>query len=407
MEALKPDADRCVLVARQPILDAAGALRGHELLFRGPRRDDGTILDGRRATAQVLVATFLDLGVADMAGGVPAWVNVTRDFLLQVDPLPLPADRVVLELLEDCVVDDALLARLDALAAQGFALALDDFVWRADRDPLVDLASYVKLDVRALGVGRLQEECARLRGRGVRVVAEKVETAGERDACLAAGADLLQGFFFAQPEPMPGRVVPSAAIRRLHGAARFSRRLSFEEVERAIMVDPGLSVGVLRLLNTAGRELPHRVSSVRQALVLLGAHAVQQWAFLLALCDVVPTRGAVLAIGLLRARLCELLARSGGRVEPDAAFAAGMLSVVDGLLGVPMADALRELPLDEELCDALLRRTGPLGSLLARACAAERGEHVDERALREALVWTDATLAEMGLAHRAAPALVA
>jgi EAL and modified HD-GYP domain-containing signal transduction protein len=391
---------RPTLVARQPILDASGTVRGHELLFRGARRPDGTIEDGRRATAQVLVATFLELGVAQMAGDVPAWVNVGRDLLLQVHPLPLPADRVVLELLEDADVDDVLLSRLAELRAQGFAIALDDFVWTPRTDPLVDLATYVKLDVRALGIDGLRDAARRLRGRGVRIVAEKVETGQERDACLAAGAELLQGWFFARPEGVAGRRV-TGGIGRLRGAAHLARRLSFEEVERAVVTDPALTVGVLRLLRTASRAVPNRVGSVRQALVLLGADAVRQWALLVALAGAGPTGDAVLASGLLRARICELLARRERTAPPDGAFAVGLLSVVDALTGAPLEEAVRELPLEDDVCAAILRREGPMGALLERACTAERGEGDDVAVLAPALRWTDALLRDLHHAARA------
>jgi EAL and modified HD-GYP domain-containing signal transduction protein len=394
---------RPVLVARQPILDARGAVRGHELLFRGERRADGTIEDGRRASAQVLVATFLEVGVAEMAGEVPVWVNVGRELLLQVRPLPLPADRVVLELLEDAEVDDALLGRLAELRAEGFAIALDDFVWTPETDPLVDLATYVKLDVRALGLDGLARAAAALRERGVQVVAEKVETAEERDACLAAGAELLQGWFFARPEAVHGHGVARGGLARLRSAAHLARRMSFEEVERAVVTDPALSVGVLRLLRAASRAVPNRVASVRQALVLLGADAVRQWALLVALAGVGPTGDAVLASGLLRARVCELLARREGCAAPDSAFVVGLLSVVDALTGAPLEDAVRELPLDEDVSAALLRREGPMGALLQRACAAERGEGDDAAVLAPALRWTVALLRDLDGARADGP----
>ncbi len=392
---------RPTLVARQPILDASGTVRGHELLFRGARRPDGTIEDGRRATAQVLVATFLELGVAQMAGDVPAWVNVGRDLLLQVHPLPLPADRVVLELLEDADVDDVLLSRLAELRAQGFAIALDDFVWTPRTDPLVDLATYVKLDVRALGLDGLAEAARGLRARGVRVVAEKVETAEERDACLAAGAELLQGWFFARPEAVRGRTAAGGGLGRLRGAAHLARRLSFEEVERAVVTDPGLSVGVLRLLRAASRAMPNRVASVRQALVLLGADAVRQWAMLVALAGVDDSGGAVLESGLLRARICQLLA--GGPADPDSAFAVGLLSVLDALTGAPLEEALRELPLEDDVCAALLRRLGPVGVHLGGAWAAVGGVGDDGGVLAPALQWTDALLRDLRGAGGTAP----
>src|ERR1700712_1555598 len=117
-----------VAVARQPILDARQRLRGYELLHRGDA------VYGEQATAQVLLAAFGDIGLRAMVGRQPAWVNVSRRFLLDVDPLPLPPSEVVLELLENQTLDDELLGRLQELHAAGFTIAPDDFPYPSAAD---------------------------------------------------------------------------------------------------------------------------------------------------------------------------------------------------------------------------------------------------------------------------------
>src|ERR1700712_2626094 len=130
-----------VAVARQPILDARQRLRGYELLHRG------AAAYGEQATAQVLLAAFGDIGLRSMVGAQPAWVNVTRRFLLDAAPLPIPPSEVVLELLEDQTLDDELLGRLQELHAAGFQIALDDFTYTSAADDVLGLASIVKVDV--------------------------------------------------------------------------------------------------------------------------------------------------------------------------------------------------------------------------------------------------------------------
>jgi c-di-GMP phosphodiesterase len=153
------------LVARQPIVDAAGRVQGHELLFRGA--PDAVSGGGERATATVLVSTFLDAKLDDIVGGKRAWVNVSRDFLLRVDPLPMPPERVILELLEDQEVDEALLDRLAQLRREAYDIALDDFTWRAELDPLVDVATHVKLDMRGLDPDAFADHARLLAARGL------------------------------------------------------------------------------------------------------------------------------------------------------------------------------------------------------------------------------------------------
>jgi EAL and modified HD-GYP domain-containing signal transduction protein len=179
-----------VLLARQPILDRAGGIHGHELLFRRADGSGWPIGDEAEATAHVLVAAFADLSLGVVTSGTKAWVNTPRQFLLDTDLSVLPPERVVLEFLERDIADAALVARTVELANDGFELALDDFTWHDDLIGLLEVATYVKLDLRELGLQGVAEQMRRLATYDVRLVAEKVETTEERDGCLALGIEL-------------------------------------------------------------------------------------------------------------------------------------------------------------------------------------------------------------------------
>jgi c-di-GMP phosphodiesterase len=387
------------LLARQPILDVRDAIVGHELLFRSREgAETAEVVDDTRATAQVLVATFTDLGLETVTGAVPAWVNVGRDFLLEVDPLPLPPGRVVLELLEHAEPDDVLVERLGELRRAGFQIALDDFQWRPELEALVRLATYVKLDVRALGIDRLGEQVAALEPFGPRLVAEKVETVQERDACAALGCTLFQGWYFCRPHVVSGVQIPSGSANRLRTVAGL-QNADFEAVVKTILHDPGLSVRLLRYANSAAIGSRRQVSSVREAIVLLGARAVRGWALLIVLSELAPARPATLAQAVLRGRLCETLALEAGERDLDACFAIGLLSSLDALTDVSLAEALADLPLTDEVNGALLRHEGPKGRILSEVLDLEDGSSAKESRAREhlveALMWADDTLGSL------------
>jgi c-di-GMP phosphodiesterase len=390
--------ERVVLFARQPILDASGATRGHELLFRRPDGSAGPIEDGTRATAHVLVSALTDVGLDHVGGGAPVWVNVTAEIILGVDPLPFAPGSVVLEVLEDVEPERHVVARLRELSAQGHPIALDDFEWSEERAPLVELADYIKLDLRALGVDGLRAQLELLVASGCRIVAEKVETLAERDACLELGIDLFQGYFFERPNLVSGRRAPASAIQRLQTVTKLGSRPTFEDIERIVTMDPGLGVRLLRFVNSAAAGVRTRVSSLRHALVLVGARTVQQWALLVMLTDLGRQRPAVLSSALLRAKLCSLLAEEVG-ADLDSAFAVGLLSPLDALLDAPLDEILGTLPLTDEVNAALLAREGVLGGLLVEAIELHHGaEPATERRaalLCEALAWTDHTLGEL------------
>ncbi|HEX5923427.1 MAG TPA: HDOD domain-containing protein [Baekduia sp.] len=356
-----------VAVARQPILDRRQRLKGYELLHRG------SATDGEQATAQVLLAAFGDIGLSSLVGAMPAWINVSRRFLLDVDPLSLPPGEVVLELLEDQLLDDELLGRLRQFVEAGFPITLDDFVYGPEADELLGLASIVKIDVLAGGTEHAAEQARLLRPFGVTLLAEKVEDRAMFEDCLALGYELFQGYFFCRPEIVTGREIPSSASCSLHDIAVLTRPdATFEEIEAIVTRDPGLTLRLLRLLNSAHYALRRRIISVHDAVTMLGPRTVRQWAMMLVLSGISTHCDELVPTALSRARTLSRLAqlRDG---DADIAFSVGLLSVADAMLGVSMADALDGIPLHEAVIDALLHRAGPDGAALTAVLAYEWG----------------------------------
>jgi EAL and modified HD-GYP domain-containing signal transduction protein len=367
-----------VLVARQPICDRHRHSVGYELLFRAHDREQALVVDDEQATAHVLVTSFADIGVRQLVGSRFAAINVSRRFLLDVNPLPFGPKNIVLELLEDQVVDSRLLARLYELRAAGYTFALDDYHWTPGTAPLLEVANMVKLDVLALGQQGTEEELARLQDFRGKLVAEKVETEAEFERCLQLGFDLFQGYFFCRPELVSGRPLSTSSLRALQTAAEVANeKVTFEQLEAIVSRDPGLTVRLLRLLNSAAFSLNRKISTVRDALIMLGERNVRQWTLLILLAGLPTSADELLPTALIRARLLEQLARQRGDDEPAGAFVVGLFSVVDALLGAPMADVLQDVPLADDHTAALLRHEGPNGRALQAVIAHERGEQWD------------------------------
>ena len=397
-EQKEPVGGDVVLLARQPILDTANTIRGHELLFRRADGSGWPIDDENQATAHVLVAAFADMSLGALTTGTRAWVNTPGSFLLDTDLTVLPKDRVVLEVLERDEIDAALYARVVELARSGYVLALDDFEWREDASRLLEAATYVKLDVRALGLAGIAEQLKLIEPYDVTVVGEKVETAEERDALVAMGIGLFQGYFFEKPRLVTGKPAPAAEVARLRKATSLTASATFEDVEQVVKLDPGLSVRVLRYINSAAVALRNPVSSLRQALMLVGANTVRQWLLLVLMGELGGVRPAVLSAGLVRAKVCETLAKDKGIRNVDGAFIVGLLSVCDAMLDTPLDQIIPSLPLSDDIIAAIVKREGPLGELLTAAVALERGESSPDAkrayALYTSVQWANAQLSE-------------
>ena len=385
-----------VLVARQPIVDRRLALHGYELLFRGAR---GSSADPERWTASLIVDGLAELELKALVGDALAYINVSRGFLLNVEPLPFNPAHVVLELTEDSHhTDEALLGRLDGLRRSGFRIALDDFAYDPALRPLIERADIVKLDVMADGLERTAEVAAELRAYDVELLAEKVETSEQFERCRDLGFSTFQGYFFARPVDVMGAGVPADKLAGLNTLARINDpSLTFGGLERIIADDVGLTYKLLRYVNSGFFSLSRRIETVHDALVLLGQANVRQWATVMALAGATSRPPALISLALLRARLCQMCAADRTDVSGDAAFLAGLLSVLDALLDVPMDEAVTRLPLSEELSAALLGREGALGDILERVTASERGspealEGAGAEAYARASAWADAAM---------------
>ena len=382
-----------MLVARQPIVDRNLQLHGYELLFRGPR---GSVPQPEQWTASLIVDGLTEIGLKAIVGDALAYINVPRGFLLNVDPLPFAPNRVVLELTEDSHQTDAvLLARLDALRAQGFRIALDDFAYDPSLHPLIERADLIKLDIMADGLARTADVVGVLRNYGVGLLAEKVETRAEFDFCRRLGFETFQGYFFAKPREISGVGLAADKLAGLGTLAAINDPdIGLEELERIIASDVGLAYKLLRYINSGFFPLTRRIESVHDALVLLGCSKVRQWATIMVLAGSTSSPPALISLALLRARLCQRLAAERGGIPADTAFMAGLFSVLDALLDVRMELAVERLPISEDLKAALLAHEGALGALINDVVSIEAGRldvlaEVDVNAYTEASAYAN------------------
>jgi c-di-GMP phosphodiesterase len=150
--------------------------------------------------------------------------------------------------------------------------------------------------------------------------------------------------------------------------------VSFEDLERIIGSDVGLSLKLLRYVNSAFFALPRTVGSVREALTLLGVRTVRRWATVMVIAAIPDVPNELVSLALRRARMCEMLAGSALPDEKETLFTIGLFSVADALLDAPMAEVLDSLPFTDEIQAALMRREGPKGELLSAVTSYERGE---------------------------------
>jgi EAL and modified HD-GYP domain-containing signal transduction protein len=408
-------------IARQPIFNRKLEVVGYELLFRGRGyAGDGSSDSPHRATATVVLNSFTELELTRIVGRKRAWINVTRAFILEGLAQAIPADRGGLEVADDEVFDEELVAGLRDLKERGYRLALDGFGSRPHPAAVLELFDVVKLDVRELGAERLAQQVESLRSHSCQVLAKRVATPPEQETCVDAGCDLFQGYFFCQPTVVATRSITANRLALLQVVAALQRPdVELADLEQLIARDVALSFRMLRYVNSAFFGLRGDVRSIGQALALLGVENARRWATLSVLASVDDKPTELTLTALTRARFCELAGEQLAIASPSELFTLGLFSVIDALMDVPMQEAVASLPLADDMREALVHRRGPMGELLDTASARETGDsagvatlaHADELYLRS-LIWANTAAeslfgsapADVGAAPASAPA---
>lgn len=370
---------RQAYVGRQPIYERTRKVVGYELLFRPG--DVAPLLSGEEMTSRVMVHTCIDFGLRNIVGDKAAYVNMTRPFLVGDLPVPFPRENTVLEVLEDIVADDEVIAGIERFQGMGYRIALDDFAFAEHNTALLEIADIVKIDISAWEVTELPELVEKCRAAHCRVVAERVETPQQLDACLRAGFDMFQGFALSRPEVVTSTAFDASRMHCLELMARLSQPdIPLAEVDALVRRDPGLVYRVLRAANSAAVALSRPIRTVREAVILLGLRQLQSWVTILVAAKMDGEINDQSQDLVTRAKMCELLAKRVPQVSPDAAFAMGVVSKLDVVLGVPVEEVVLQLPLHRDIVAAVLDRTGPLGRILDCAEAYETDSRLD-------LVW--------------------
>lgn len=364
-----------VRVGRQGIYDTERRLVAYELLFRNHGRASAELAEGAEqdhATSQVISATFGDFGVEQIAGDRLLFINLTRGFFTGALPIPCSPDQVVLELLENVEVDEEVLEGLRRLRAQGYRIAIDDFIGEEGRLPAVALADYVKIDVEAAGDDFERVlVLAREHNPTALVVVERIEDDALFTRCLAAGADLFQGYGLQRPVTLeavsltPSQLVCLRLVRALTGADA-----PLHEIEQLVASDPALSLRVLKTVSSAAAGTKSGITSLRQAIVLLGRQQLCSWVVLMLLGGVTSVDTEALTMVLARAAACSRLAPQ----DADLAYTVGLLSGVATVLGMAEDELVDTTGVAQSVRAALVHRRGPAGGALRAVLAYEEDD---------------------------------
>jgi c-di-GMP-related signal transduction protein len=370
-----------IFLGRQPILDRNQNLFAYELLFRSSRQNSSGDFDDLQATASVISRVFGEMNAQDVLGNYRGFINVSEKLLMSDLIELLPRKRVVLELLETITLTDEIVQRCRSLKKTGYRLALDDVGHINESHlPLLEIVDIVKIDFPAHDNMSLANTVQQLRQWPLQLLAEKVESQEQADLCAQLGFELFQGYFFARPVILSSKGVCPSRLPLLKLLGLFMSDADTDQIEHVFRQSPHLTLNLMRLVNSVASGVTIHISSLKQAIMVLGRKQLQRWVQLLLFtlhpADV-ASPSPLMHMAATRGRIMELLARkirSNDTDFHDQAFMAGLLSLLDVLLGTPLQDVIRQLNISEPMRLALLNHEGELGQLLALATQLEQAD---------------------------------
>lgn len=362
-----------IYLARQPILDRRQSIVAYELLYRSEACERADIRDPVEASARVITYAFSDLGIGAALGRSDCYINIDKNMLMSSIIELLPHGNVTLELVGLTDISDAFIARCQQLRAEGVKLALGDYTPGCGAQRLLPNVDVVEVSLAGCDNACLEGVVKEIRqGGNARLLATKVETAEQFRQSLEMGFDLFQGYYFARPHLVAGkRIHPSKAIL-LQLLKLVSSEAPNHEIEHLLKGDPNLCYNLFRLVNSVAMGMNRRISTVHEVVTVLGRRHLQRWVYLLLFAqqEGYPYPNPLLLTAALRGELMRKLAMivaAGNSDFHEHAFMAGIMSLLDALLGIPMAEVLHHINVGDEVHDALLARQGLLGRLLILA----------------------------------------
>jgi c-di-GMP-related signal transduction protein len=360
-------------VARQPIFDREENVFGYELLFRDGLENafSGDSDEASRATLDRSLLMGLDV----LCDGRRAFVNCTRDTLIKGLVTLLPAKSTVVEVLETVPADPDVAAACLNLKEAGYMIALDDYVTNDPREALAEMADIIKVEMQLTTAEEQTALIKRFGPRRCRMLAEKIETQAEFARARDQGFVYFQGYFFRRPEMINTHDVPANRMNYLRLLQEASRpELELGALEKLIKAEASVCYRLLRYLNSAAFGLQSEIHSVRHALSMLGERDVRRWVRLVAAVGAGQDSTSDLVLSaMVRGRFGELLSPLVPHGESDL-FLLGLLSLIDAMMEMPMAEVLEKIPLQQATKAVLLGQASVLGPVFQLMLAHESGE---------------------------------
>lgn len=368
-------------ISRQVILGKDKSIFGYTVLLDNNPLTRFASRNNVAVSSAVLFNALDNVDFERILGSGTNFIEVDDSLLMSPLLEAINRKAVVLEIPQKVVVDADFVEYCRTLSEQGYSFCLDLMNEGQMLSPFLSFCRFAKIDISARWWKEIEERLLALKKFDVQVVASPTKTREDFDKCVSLGVDLFEGNFFSKAAIVTKKTISPSQALLLELSNSLMRNDEMQVVERHFKANPELTFGLLKLINSSFFQLREKITSIRQAIALLGYDNLQKWvALMMFSVDYRDSRSNPLfEKALLRGRLMESLAEksTNDRILADSAFVTGILSLVDVLFQVPLNEIVDKLNVSKEIHDALLKREGVLGTLLL-LCDALDDQHYQE-----------------------------
>ena len=390
-----------ILFARQAIYTKNRDVEYYELLFRNEHNAFDPSIKDDQATFDVIANKYSNVIKDGNVKSVPFLIKVTDELFASGQLPDLPKGHFVLELLGRSHITPELISKIRELGKQGVRLALADYDPQERRfDPLLNIVHILKLDIRKLGLDNMPALIQKLKPFHLELLADKVESREQFARCVEMGFSLYQGFFLSEPVTVKGKKIAANKMVLLQLLAELDNpNANANTLEELALNDPTLTFKILKVVNSAAFSTPKEIVSLSHAISLLGVTQIKRWVVIFMAAGENSVSTELISNMLVRGRMCELVSEMAGQHDPISHFMVGLLSQLDALLNIEMKELLEQMPLTEQITEAILDHEGQMGEVLSdvkhyqhgdfEAVRGNLGSAIYQMAYRHSIKWAD------------------
>lgn len=347
-----------IFIARQPILNEKKQTIAYELLFRDSPKNLFPAIDGNTATSKLLSNSFFSMGIKEITNNKPAFINFTKELILEETPLFFPKENIIIEILENIEPEENIIQQILKFKKKGYKIALDDFIFHEKYQPLIELCNIIKFDIISTPLEEIKSIVKKIQDNHPHIVllAEKIETPQQFQIAREMGFKLFQGYFFAKPEILSQKDISpnKASVLKLFSEIN-KPILNTDKLINLIKNDVSISYKLLKFLNSAYFAIPYKINTIKDAVNFLGSVEIKKFIKIIAASEIADSKPPeLLRQAIIRAKMFELIGEYiTTDFSSDELFTIGIFSLMDAMLDIEMSNVLENINFSQRINNAL------------------------------------------------------